>query len=295
MHGTYRVLKNLKGLQVMGLTNVFSASQFKDANIAPAHCRFYCIASLACQYWQYSTVSGCWVEELGAVQYPLTDTPGASNQNTPEALAIIDGEYIQHLCGPPQAMTTAAPLISNTTTIAVVQTVSSPPLLVGVGVGSEPNSTDTATNSSGISGFPWYAWLLGILGIILCGAIVGGAIIFLKRKPKKGRGIQQDMSEYPPYNSSVGPYDSEAAPLTGQQYDVPQYETQLPDASPSVKLTAPQLQASPYQSPQPTYSVATAPTTYSVPPVQLTAQPYQPYPQQYQQSQGLAQVRPGAY
>merc|ERR1712025_113070 len=103
MHGTYRVLKDLTGVQVMGLTNMFDPDQhmFENWTIAAKHCKLYCIANLGCQYWLYSRLSGCWAEDpsKARVHYPLIQNESVSVQQTDAANAVVAGEMIQHYCG----------------------------------------------------------------------------------------------------------------------------------------------------------------------------------------------------
>lgn len=101
MHGTYRVLKDITGMQIMGLTPMFDATVFSAYTDGAAHCKLYCIANLGCQFWLYSRLSGCWVEDpsRARVHYPLTTDPSVSKSGTDAANAVVAGEYIQHYCG----------------------------------------------------------------------------------------------------------------------------------------------------------------------------------------------------
>lgn len=102
MHGEVRVLANLTSVQVWGLKRAFDSNYFiRQQPDAVDACRNHCYSNIECQYWQYSSVTGCWTEEPGphgedAVEYPLT-THAATNA-THMAKFIIAGEYIQHLC-----------------------------------------------------------------------------------------------------------------------------------------------------------------------------------------------------
>jgi hypothetical protein len=101
MHGTYRVLKDLTGYQIMNLTAMFGPNQFTNWTVAAKHCKLYCIANIGCQYWLYSRLSGCWVEDAskGRVQYPLVLKSDVAVTATDDANAVVAGEMIQHYCG----------------------------------------------------------------------------------------------------------------------------------------------------------------------------------------------------
>merc|ERR1712187_894007 len=101
MHGSFRVLRDLKGMQIMGLTLMFSPELFQDWKEGARHCRYYCLAALTCEWWQYSTIGGCFVEDVSKarVKYPLTTDASHSVTSTEFANSMVAGEYIQHLCG----------------------------------------------------------------------------------------------------------------------------------------------------------------------------------------------------
>merc|ERR1712066_1152566 len=91
---------------------MFPPTVFSNHSEAALHCRLYCISALTCQWWQYSTVGGCYAEDVskGKVAYPLTIDNSQSQTDTDLAEAIVAGEYIQHYCGgdAPSAGTEAA-------------------------------------------------------------------------------------------------------------------------------------------------------------------------------------------
>eukprot|EP00929_Paragymnodinium_shiwhaense_P086180 TRINITY_DN466_c0_g1_i2.p2 TRINITY_DN466_c0_g1~~TRINITY_DN466_c0_g1_i2.p2 ORF type:complete len:615 (-),score=110.51 TRINITY_DN466_c0_g1_i2:335-2179(-) len=103
-HGTVRVLMDLKGWQVQGLSKVFRAKadgHFDTQEAAAEHCRLACYSQIECQYWSYSTDYGCWIEDVKKfrVNYPLTTTD--MTRDSTFAQTSIAGEYIQHLCEDP--------------------------------------------------------------------------------------------------------------------------------------------------------------------------------------------------
>lgn len=109
MHGEVRVLANITGIQicendaVCHLTKAFDSNYFvKQDPDAISACRNHCYSNLQCQYWQYSSITGCWTEEANinagtdAVPYPLTTS--VATKNSRMAKFIMAGEYIQHVC-----------------------------------------------------------------------------------------------------------------------------------------------------------------------------------------------------
>lgn len=108
MHGEVRVLMSLSGWKV---NNLWQMGMFQtgDQYSSMLRCKSWCYSNIACEYWQYGP-GGCWLDapmfstQHGAepqlvVQYPLT-TNGGATRNTPEALTMQYGEYIQHYCPP---------------------------------------------------------------------------------------------------------------------------------------------------------------------------------------------------
>lgn len=128
MHGSYRVLKDLRRMQVMGLTLMFPHSVYPDWKEAAHHCRNYCIAALTCEWWQYSTIAGCYVEDVSEsrVKYPLTTDASQSVTNTEFANSIVAGEYIQHVCGDATAGTQAGAIFDRPTERSVATTTLTP-------------------------------------------------------------------------------------------------------------------------------------------------------------------------
>lgn len=98
-HGSIRVLKNLKGLEVYNLKNLGTMEGHDEADNIE-HCRRLCYSNILCQYWQYGS-DGCSVEDstYKSVQYPLT-TQGGASYTTAAARNIVAGEFIQHYCPP---------------------------------------------------------------------------------------------------------------------------------------------------------------------------------------------------
>eukprot|EP00929_Paragymnodinium_shiwhaense_P065872 TRINITY_DN329_c0_g3_i1.p1 TRINITY_DN329_c0_g3~~TRINITY_DN329_c0_g3_i1.p1 ORF type:complete len:501 (+),score=78.66 TRINITY_DN329_c0_g3_i1:74-1576(+) len=103
LHGKVRVLASLAGVQIWGLRKAFDSNYFLKQEPDAVHaCRNHCYSNIHCQYWQYSSVTGCWTEEPNAgdssdaVAYPLTREVATANSHM--AKFIIAGEYIQHIC-----------------------------------------------------------------------------------------------------------------------------------------------------------------------------------------------------
>jgi len=99
-HGTVRVLMDLKGWQVTGLSKVFrpKADYFDTHEEAAERCKMACYSDIDCQYWIYSTEYGCWVEDIRkfTVKYPVT-TKEMTRDST-FAQTAIAGEMVQHIC-----------------------------------------------------------------------------------------------------------------------------------------------------------------------------------------------------
>jgi hypothetical protein len=99
MHGHYRVLRDLKGVHVLNLQNVFGRMMSpREVGPAIATCRKYCLSLLACEVWQYSSITGCWVEDpsVQSIDYPPSDASFVTNSLA--AQRIVAGEYVQRLC-----------------------------------------------------------------------------------------------------------------------------------------------------------------------------------------------------
>jgi len=109
-HGEVRKLMDLAGWQIVGLHQVFNNADdyfLQDADAVNA-CKAHCYSDIRCQYWQYSTVYGCYVEDSTkeySPPYPLT--LDWAYRSTAFALSCIAGEFVQHYC--PEQMTTAFP------------------------------------------------------------------------------------------------------------------------------------------------------------------------------------------
>jgi len=102
MHGHFRVLMNVAGLEIRGLvpTDVLDGiTQLTLEPVAIQRCNHTCLSLLNCQVWQYSSQDGCRIEHpgVGQFEYPPTRTSWLSD--TPYAKTVIAGEYIQRLCG----------------------------------------------------------------------------------------------------------------------------------------------------------------------------------------------------
>lgn len=92
-HGQYRVIAELKGVQLMGLSFGFAAGSQQEQAIK--RCRDICLSLLPCQAWQYSSKAGCYLENsfIQAMPYPPVVQKGSSFAHT-----AVAGEYLQRLC-----------------------------------------------------------------------------------------------------------------------------------------------------------------------------------------------------
>jgi len=106
-HGSVRVLWNLTGWQIVGLSKAFDNQHgyfIRDADAISA-CKKVCYSDIRCQYWQYSRRYGCWVEDASqGFRPPWPLTTEWAYRSTQFALDCVAGEYIQHSC--PEGMAT---------------------------------------------------------------------------------------------------------------------------------------------------------------------------------------------
>mmetsp|Transcript_38826 Transcript_38826/g.119874 ORF Transcript_38826/g.119874 Transcript_38826/m.119874 type:complete len:835 (-) Transcript_38826:98-2602(-) len=114
MHGHVRVLWNLTGWQIVGLTKSFGNERgyFQIESDAIEACKKVCYSDIRCQYWQYTPNYGCWVEDASKgyqPPWPLTTT--WAYRSTQFALDCVAGEYIQHIC--PRAQATEVHVLSQ--------------------------------------------------------------------------------------------------------------------------------------------------------------------------------------
>lgn len=126
MHGDFRVLMNAAGIQIMGLQKAFDVTVFPVLQDAEAHCRMVCVSYLLCQYWQYSDVYGCWIEDVRVkrIAYPLVNNGVDLRTNSGGAKTVTAGEFIQHTCkqGPPVPLPLDEPTMTITTTTSTKAT-----------------------------------------------------------------------------------------------------------------------------------------------------------------------------
>jgi len=101
MHGSFRKLIETMGMLIKNLTKAFGTTDVgSNDNEGANRCRRVCLSYLFCQFWQYSTRLGCWVEDPAAreVAYPMVQQSWAMETDTADANTIRMGEYIQHTC-----------------------------------------------------------------------------------------------------------------------------------------------------------------------------------------------------
>ncbi|CAE7270536.1 CYP27A1 [Symbiodinium pilosum] len=100
-HGSVRVLKDLTGMQIVGLWKGFDNIEgfFQNAQDAIAFCKHMCYSDFRCQYWTYAPNYGCWIEDASQ-EYgpPFPLTLDAARRDTMFAADCVAGEYIQHFC-----------------------------------------------------------------------------------------------------------------------------------------------------------------------------------------------------
>eukprot|EP00929_Paragymnodinium_shiwhaense_P049045 TRINITY_DN24757_c0_g1_i1.p1 TRINITY_DN24757_c0_g1~~TRINITY_DN24757_c0_g1_i1.p1 ORF type:complete len:671 (-),score=106.88 TRINITY_DN24757_c0_g1_i1:118-2130(-) len=111
LRGHYRVLadftkspKLLNGIKK--LSKMYGPMDKASEQWAVSDCKNTCLSEIGCEYWYYSSVYGCFVDdpkgEGGWVGFPyplLEDKAFGPN----EERHLIAGEYLQRLCGTPKA------------------------------------------------------------------------------------------------------------------------------------------------------------------------------------------------
>jgi len=220
MHGTYRVLKDLKGVRVMSMSPIFPPTLFPNSTEAAAHCRLYCISALTCQWWQYSLVGGCYAEDVSKakVAYPLTTDDSQSQTDTDLAEAIVAGEYIQHYCGgdAPSAGTEAArqayasrgaPVRVTTTTLAGVTTTVQVPAAMNGTVAPIAWPTIGSTAAPSTNELTLVMWFVVATVVVLCIIVSVIAVqAFQKTQARQARrkekGLTSRGAEFDRYSAS---------------------------------------------------------------------------------------------
>lgn len=106
-HGNIHVYKS--SLAGMFIDNLYNFGQFTEGSqqLSIARCRDMCYSALVCQYWLYSSTTGCWADApsestkqgefpKSQVAYPLTASDVETG--TVRAKSVIAGEYVVHYC-----------------------------------------------------------------------------------------------------------------------------------------------------------------------------------------------------
>eukprot|EP00437_Effrenium_voratum_P026933 CAMPEP_0181411492 /NCGR_PEP_ID=MMETSP1110-20121109/7905_1 /TAXON_ID=174948 /ORGANISM="Symbiodinium sp., Strain CCMP421" /LENGTH=475 /DNA_ID=CAMNT_0023534117 /DNA_START=48 /DNA_END=1472 /DNA_ORIENTATION=+ len=171
-HGTYRVLMQVAGVQILGLHNSFGGTVYSNWEDGAKHCKLECRSFLLCQFWQYSKTYGCFLEmpQKGMVGYPLTTTGTfrSVNLHSEAAADIVAGEMIQHNCiGLMSPIPTATPVAKEVS------------LVVPGFAGAKPPE---------VQEWPFWAYLLIWAAIVMCMAVAGAAIWMGLKEREKRRG-----------------------------------------------------------------------------------------------------------
>mmetsp|Transcript_61601 Transcript_61601/g.144409 ORF Transcript_61601/g.144409 Transcript_61601/m.144409 type:complete len:490 (+) Transcript_61601:61-1530(+) len=179
-HGTYRVLMQTTGVQVLGLHTSFGGTVFNTWEEGAEHCKFECRSFLLCQYWQYSKTYGCYLEmpTEGTVGYPLTTSgPFRSVRKDSEAAAdVVAGEMLQHNCvGDMSPLPTAMPTPGEVKLV-----------VPGVGI----TSSDVVAEKEG---WPWWVSYLIFIFVVLVLCVVFTAIWMGLEDRKKRRAREKNV------------------------------------------------------------------------------------------------------
>lgn len=106
-HGNIHVYKS--SLIGMFIDKLHNYGQFAEGSqeLSIARCRDMCYSALICQYWLYSSTTGCWADAPAEstkhgkvpnnqVSYPLTSTDVETG--TAKAKSVVAGEFVIHYC-----------------------------------------------------------------------------------------------------------------------------------------------------------------------------------------------------
>jgi len=201
MHGSFRKLMESTGMLIKNLTKAFDTTDVgNNKTEGGARCRRICLSYLFCQYWQYSTKVGCWVEDPAAkeVAYPMISQSWAMERDS----SVIMGEYIQHTCIPGEQV----PLPTDAPGLGFLPVPSpSPGSTRGVGPvksRSSQNHRGSATGSQMSkggdlppvvqkekAGIPFWWKVLILLAIALCIAAVAIAVFIIMGQRSGARGV----------------------------------------------------------------------------------------------------------
>jgi len=100
MRGSFRVLLNLTGWEVLQLKQVFPAGAGFGLATEDAikQCNHTCLAAIDCEVWQYSTEAGCFVSDPSFQELTYPPTSSTFLADTPNGRSMVAGAYIQRLC-----------------------------------------------------------------------------------------------------------------------------------------------------------------------------------------------------
>jgi len=131
LHGSYRVLRDLRGVYIKNLTQAFPISRYgatEDAvEPALASCKSLCLSKLRCQFWLFSATEGCRYQEADWMAYPWTEDMVEFDSDA--AYEVVAGEVIQRTCSkamPGKTMPTPPPIPNSSATPPLLPTL--PPL-----------------------------------------------------------------------------------------------------------------------------------------------------------------------
>jgi len=180
MHGSFRILMNTMGMQIMNLSRAFEATAVPSVREGAKRCRKTCLSYLFCQYWQYSKVWGCWIEDPASKQvaYPLVNNGIDMTTEVYSSDTVKAGEYLQHTCepGPVISLPTDSPIAG-----AAVRPLNAKQAMAGQqnahlngrGETVEAGHVDPMDDPFAPSGMPIWATVLIGFAVALCLAVVG--------------------------------------------------------------------------------------------------------------------------
>lgn len=228
MHGGFRKLVETMGIRINNLTKAFDMTDVgNNKKEGSKRCRIVCLSYLFCQYWQYSSKTGCWVEDPAAreVAYPMVNSSWAMENDG----SIFAGEYIQHVCerGRVVPFPTDPPGSGFPAYAAPVR--SADPVVHPGRHNSNAASSATGSrdmqptvgqraNGGASGGIPlWLKALLTVLGIALCLACVAGGVYMAMKGHQKGaRGMSGGSKKAGSSKRSQRTEQSFQAPSLGQ-------------------------------------------------------------------------------
>jgi hypothetical protein len=165
MRGSFRVLMDLTGWEVMQLKQEFPAISADTSELgfsmedAIRECNHTCLAAIECEVWQYSVKSGCMVNDPAFKHMSYPPTRSTFLNGTENGKSVVAGSYIQRLClseedhhakqgKPPSSAPTPAVSSEHTESKGVLVAAEDSTSTAAETTAAESESTTTATSKT---------------------------------------------------------------------------------------------------------------------------------------------------